>query len=83
MKNYPEYSAVSLSPQPPVVDDQRIHGTELVIQCQLLDGRALKRHPLGGLSIMWEEWAVERWSVNTSILSPRVGSDSACFLVVS
>ncbi len=30
-------------PQPPVIDDQRIHDLELAIQRQLLDGKALKK----------------------------------------
>ncbi|KAH9977083.1 WD40-repeat-containing domain protein [Lactifluus volemus] len=30
-------------PQPPVVDDQRIHDLELAVQRQLLDGKALKK----------------------------------------
>jgi polyadenylation factor subunit 2 len=30
-------------PQPPVLDDQRIHDLELAVQRQLLDGKALKK----------------------------------------
>ncbi|KAI9508815.1 WD40-repeat-containing domain protein, partial [Russula earlei] len=30
-------------PQPPVVDDQRVHDLELAVQRQLLDGKALKK----------------------------------------
>ncbi|KAN0109792.1 WD40-repeat-containing domain protein [Russula decolorans] len=30
-------------PQPPVIDDQRIHDLELAVQRQLLDGKALKK----------------------------------------
>ena len=30
-------------PQPPIVDDQRIHDLELAVQRQLLDGKALKK----------------------------------------
>ena len=32
-----------LPPQPPVIDDQRIHDLELAVQRQLLDGKALKK----------------------------------------
>ena len=30
-------------PQPPVVDYRRIHGLELAVQSQLLDGKAMKK----------------------------------------
>src|SRR5216683_3701586 len=86
MTSYPERKPQRyLYPsQPPVVDNQRIHGTELAV----LDGRALrKRHVLARPLIMREgcQWSVEHWSVNTSesISLLRIASDSACFLVVS
>ena len=30
-------------PQPPIIDDQRVHDLELAVQRQLLDGKALKK----------------------------------------
>src|SRR6266851_9942912 len=84
MTNYPECKPQRyLYPsQPPVVDNRRIHGTELVV----LGGRALRKsHVLATPLIMREGWSVEHSSVNTSesISLPRIASDSACFLVVS
>jgi polyadenylation factor subunit 2 len=38
-----ETSAVSPTPQLPVVNDRRIHDLELAAQRQLLDGKALKK----------------------------------------
>jgi hypothetical protein len=38
-----EILAVSPAPQPPPVNDQRIHDLELAVQRQLLDGKALKK----------------------------------------
>jgi len=42
---YPEWKPQRYlqTPQPPVVDDQRIHDLELAVQRQLLDGKALKK----------------------------------------
>jgi hypothetical protein len=74
MTNYPERKPQwYLYPsQPPVVDNQRIHGTELAV----LGGRTLrKRYVLGRPLIMREEgWSIEHWSVNTSesISLPRI-----------
>ncbi len=33
------------SPQPPAVDDHHIHDLEIAVQCQLIDGKALKKTP--------------------------------------
>jgi hypothetical protein len=43
--SYPEWKPQRYlqPPQPPVVDDQRIHDLELAVQRQLLDGKALKK----------------------------------------
>ncbi|KAH9057690.1 WD40-repeat-containing domain protein [Lactarius vividus] len=43
--SYPEWKPQRYlqPPQPPIVDDQRIHDLELAVQRQLLDGKALKK----------------------------------------
>jgi hypothetical protein len=48
-----------------VVDDQHIHGLELAVQSQLLDGKAMKKkgRVLDGQSTMQEALFVGRWSI--------------------